>query len=154
MCIIIDANVASSVFSDRPHADFSPIKRWLLDENRNGSMVYGGYLATELDRVQNAKRMLRELSRAGRAFLFPDAIVDTEKNQLIANRACESDDPHVIALARISGGRTLCTQDRALQRDFRNPNLISNPRGSIYLRPQHCHLLRHSSSCPGSSRHR
>jgi len=60
---------------------------------------------------------------------------------------CESNDCHVIGLALASGARTLCTHDKALQRDFRNPTIVSKPRGSIYLRPAHAELLRHGSSC-------
>lgn len=154
MCIIIDANIASIVFSNEPHVDLIPVFDWLTNENSDGGIVYGGQLATELSRVQDAKRRLVQLNRAGRAFLFPDAIVSVEENRLLVDRMCRSDDPHIIALARISGARTICTHDRNLQRDFRDPSLISNPRGSIYLRPQHIHLLRHTNSCPRFKRNR
>ena len=45
---------------------------------------------------------------------------------------CESDDPHIIALAQISGARLLYTNDLALQRDFRKRDLIADPRGKVY----------------------
>jgi hypothetical protein len=47
----------------------------------------------------------------------------------------------------VSGARTLCCDDTRLETDFNNKNLISDPRGSIYKRPSHTHLLKHTSSC-------
>ena len=43
----------------------------------------------------------------------------------------ESDDPHVLGLALVSGARLLYTNDLNLQKDFKNPALI-RPRGKVY----------------------
>lgn len=45
---------------------------------------------------------------------------------------CVSDDEHIIALAQISGARLLYSNDGDLHKDFRNKNLIDNPRGKVY----------------------
>ena len=52
-----------------------------------------------------------------------------ERERTIRNEGvCESDDPHILALAQISGARLLYTNDRALQRDFGKSELIASPK--------------------------
>jgi len=145
VCLIVDANLASAVFAGSPESDFAPILDWLNE--RDGCLVYGGYLATELARMEKPRRYLLALLRAGRARQVPDEQVAEEQATVSATGLCRSNDPHVVALARVSGARTLCTHDRDLQRDFRNPQLLSKPRGSIYQRQDHARLLRHTTTC-------
>jgi hypothetical protein len=147
MCVIVDANVAGLVFRGEPHSDFVPVFDWLRDPRRDGCLVFGGELAAELRRVKGGRSYLLQLSRAGRARQIPDADVRAEERRLARAGACRSNDPHVVALARVSGARTLCTHDGDLQRDFTNCDLISDPRGKVYKRPNHCHLLCHTRSC-------
>lgn len=147
MCVIVDANVACLVFTKSPDRDFLPVLQWIADPDKHGRLVYGGELARELLRVGTVARYLRELQRAGRAILIPDEKVRPEEKRVTDTGICRSDDPHVIALARASGARTLCSRDGDLHHDFKNPNLISSPRGSVYQTPQHAHLLRHTTSC-------
>ncbi len=59
-----------------------------------------------------------------------------------------SNDAHVIALARVSGARILFCRDTALEKDFRNPSVINNPRGKIYKYKSHKNLLGVQPSCP------
>lgn len=145
MCVIVDANLASRVFGSPAEPDFSPVIDWLLEHG--GELVVGGHLAAELDRLGEPRRFVRALLRAGRARLVPDAEVDRETRAVDEMGLCVSNDCHVIALARVSGARTLCTHDRPLQTDFANPNLVSRPRGKVYQRQAHRHLLRHTRSC-------
>jgi hypothetical protein len=145
VCVIVDANLASTAFSSPPHPDFVPVLNWLQEQD--GCLVVGGHLARELDRLQIARRFVVALLRAGRARRVPDQRVEQRAGELEAKGMCESNDCHVIGLALASGARTLCTYDKALQRDFRNPAIVSDPRGSIYLRLEHTRLLRHSPSC-------
>ncbi|SPE26752.1 hypothetical protein SBA3_1300008 [Candidatus Sulfopaludibacter sp. SbA3] len=69
-----------------------------------------------------------------------------------------SNDHHVLALAITSGARTLATLDNELAQDFKNKNIIDNPRGSVYRDQTHARLLRHTPvSCsvrPDGSRDR
>lgn len=44
----------------------------------------------------------------------------------------QSDDPHILALAVVSGARLLYSNDRLLQHDFKNLALINQPRGKVY----------------------
>jgi hypothetical protein len=152
MCLIVDANLASLVFGEPLHDDFRPIIDWLTSPNKNGKLVVGGHLAVELNRLGRARRFIRSLQQAGRARFIPEDVTKQETNRV--SSMCESNDPHIIALAKISGARLLCSRDTTLHRDFTNPELISDPRGHIYQTSEHEHLLRkygHTSACRKSA---
>lgn len=153
MCIIIDANRAASIFpsADRKRDPASqPIIDWLYrSKGATGALVYGGKLADELANVETAWRAVLALKRAGRAFEFPADAVKNEERTVAP--ACKSDDPHVIALARVSGARVLYSEDTTLHEDWKNLALVAKPRGVIYRSTAHRHLLRHSDSCPKGS---
>jgi hypothetical protein len=148
VCVIIDANLAFCIFTSVPEDDFRPVFEGLHAPDKNGCVVYGGKLANELSSRTASRRYLLELSRAGRARLIPEDIVQSEEEDLTRSRLCQSNDPHVIALARVSGARTLCSHDQKLHQDFRNAKLISNPRGRVYQNATHMPLLHHDSCCP------
>lgn len=152
MCLIIDANLAARVFSDTAEADFTPILDWV--EKQGGCLVIGGQLSTELDRIEKARRLVIQWLRAGRARRISTEAVELEQAAVQRKGLCQSNDHHVIALALASGARTLCTHDQALQRDFKNAELIARPRGAIYKRQAHSRLLRHTSSCGRLTRKR
>jgi hypothetical protein len=150
MCLIVDANLAGLVFGNPPHPDFVPVLDWL--QQRGGCLVVGGHLGAELGRLEKARRFVVQLQRAGIVRQVPAAEVAREEGEVAGSGLCASNDSHVVALARVSGARTLCTHDKALQRDFRNHRLITAPRGSIYQRPAHTKLLRHTPSSCGRGR--
>jgi hypothetical protein len=54
----------------------------------------------------------------------------------------KSDDPHIIALAKVSGARLLCSKDQNLHTDFGNRVFIDKPRGNIYQNQSHAKLLK------------
>ena len=58
--------------------------------------------------------------------------VNAKENKINSEQHLGSDDPHVLALAEVSGARLLYTNDRDLQQDFRDHKIINNPRGNIY----------------------
>lgn len=147
MCLIVDANMAAIVFGGN-NADSKPIIEWLTSPRKDGRLVVGGHLATELNKVAAASRFVKALQQAGRARFFPNDVVDSETDRV--RPSCASDDPHVIALARISGARILCSRDRVLHKDFTNQELISEPEGHVYQNASHRHLFRsygHSPAC-------
>ena len=145
MCIIVDANIASNVFANTPLNDFIPIRNWLFNSNKDGKIVAGGKLSIELSR--KAQVSIRTLNQAGRARIIPNDEIKRETNNILRNYTLESDDPHILALARVSGARTLCTYDRNLEKDFKNKDIINNQRGNIYKYSSHIALLKHTRSC-------
>lgn len=144
MCAIVDASVASRFFRDPIDPELEPLWEWIT--SRRGVLVAGGRLLDELYMVGDAARALRNWERAELARFEPRDEVEAETRQ-IANR-CRSNDAHVIALARLSGARRLCSEDRRLHADFGDPELINNPRGRVYQNKEHAHLLTHDGQCP------
>lgn len=148
MCLIIDVNVAHE-FSRPPSANAIPIINWL--DKHDGRMVYGGHLAREMESTTaDFRRFVAEHLRAGIAIRIADAAVDRE-HQRVAG-LCNSNDPHVVALALVSGARVLFSDDQALHADFKDPKLLNRPRGAVYQNAKHAHLLVHSSGCVGRRR--
>lgn len=143
--MIIDANIAHLFFSSPPDIDFIPLKTWLLEED--GCLVTGGKLSHELYKLELVKRFILALSRAGRARIFPLEVLKAEEMEICKLGIICSNDPHIIALARISGARTLCSKDRNLHKDFKNTTLINNPKGRIFQNRNHKHILVHTPSC-------
>ena len=144
MCVIVDANVASRFFSDPVDPELQPLWDWIA--SGRGLLVAGGRLLEELFEVGDARRLLRNWERAKLARFIPSDEVEAETT--LVEGECASNDAHVIALARLSGARRLCSNDRLLHQDFGNLALINNPRGRVYQNRTHTRLLNHDGPCP------
>lgn len=144
MCLIIDANKAASFVNEPKAEDHLPIHQWLRD---GGQIAFGGKLTAELNKVAKMRHYLVELWRKGQALRYADTVVYEEQQRVTATGLCTSDDPHVIALARVSGARRLFSHDGDLTDDFRNSALLPNPRGKVYRRAEHRHLLDDAPKC-------
>ena len=131
MCSIVDANVVHEVFgTDRPEAG---VKFFEWFYTGSGHLVVGGKLLEELKGGSPGFRnVVQQLQLAGRMTIENKSVVDERTEQLQREGACKSNDPHVIALAQISGARLLYSADGDLQQDFNNKELIDRPRGKIY----------------------
>lgn len=117
MCAIVDANVASQlVGTNRPEAGIR-----FLDYVQDGRLmlVVGGKLRQELDQTPMGK-FIQEAILAEKARSVEDKIVDQRTGEIERSKKCASDDPHIIALAQISGARLLFTNDKDLQQDFKD----------------------------------
>ena len=90
-----------------------------MADNRRGKLVVGGKLREELAANQNFRLWLSQAVQAGRARILDDDKVDSVTSDVLAEDVCRSNDPHVIALARISGVRLLYTNDKLLNDDFK-----------------------------------
>ena len=148
MCLIVDANVASLVFprvANGHMPQFVPLLRWLL--KKDGRMVYGGKNGRELFIVRTAASAILELRRIGKAEEIPG--VDEEQASLEKAMRLRSDDPHVIALTRKSGARTLCSRDTDLHADFKDLEIVPSPKGMVYQNETHARTLRHTRGCRG-----
>ena len=132
MCCIIDADEANRIF----HYPMPPktqaagaFIRWL--KYGRGKLVLGGKLRKELN-ITLAKDWLAEASRSGRIIQINDRQVQEATDALIEAGGYKSTDPHVIALAQVSGARLLYSNDGRLHQDFTNPDLVNNPPGKVY----------------------
>ena len=130
MCGIVDANVANEVFGDdRPPAGVRFFD-WLASPR--GQLVVGGDLLRELGRNRGFVRWLGAATRVGRARSIPNEAVNARADEVRRGDTCRSDDEHVLALALVSGARLLYTNDAALIVDFKNREIVANPRGKVY----------------------
>ena len=142
MCVIVDANMASRFFA--LDAELLPLWKWI--DSGKAALVVGGKLTAELYKVNSARDQIQEWLRAGLAYQADKGEVEAEEAAIA--RRCVSNDAHVIALARVSRAQLLCSSDRALHRDFRNTDLVNDPRGSVYQNSGHVSRLRHRGRCP------
>ena len=130
MCAILDNDIAYQVFGDgRPPAG-EEFFNW-IDSGR-GRLIAGGKLLEELDRTKNFSVWWKQAVLAGLAELVDSDAVRQETTQLAEQKACRSNDPHVVALAIVGGARLVYTNDRKLQRDFGDRQLINGPPGRVY----------------------
>lgn len=144
MCLIVDNDVGQTFFSSQRGDPYFPALDWI--RRKDGRLIVGGRLwIREYHGTQRAN-LVQELAKNGRATIYRASIVDAEEEAV--RDACKSNDAHIIALARVSGARVLCTQDSELEDDFKDRTLIDSPRGSIYKNASHRHLLRHHGGCP------
>ena len=131
MCAIVDANVASEVFGSNLSPAGEKFFEWL--NKGSGRLVVGGKLLEELEK-SSADFIYwgRGALLAGRMKIVNKSEVDARTEQIQRENKIRSDDPHVIALAQVSGARLLYSNDGDLQQDFRNEKLIDDPRGNVY----------------------
>lgn len=129
MCAIIDANVRHEVFGDNQSPAGKFFLDWLLDKG-GARLAVGGKLWVELNSHGKFQRLFAELSRRAKVVKYDDDSINAEA--ALIDVVCRSDDPHILALARVSGARLLYSNDVDLQIDFKNHRIINDPRGRIY----------------------
>lgn len=140
MLLIVDANCAGQALIADPIEDFKPVMNSLL-AGRRKLAIGGTKLKEEYRRIGPVWRFMRVLDQAGRSTLFSDKDIDSESGILEKEFDLVSDDAHILALARVSSARLLCSWDQNLHADFCNAAIISKPRGKVYQNAGHKHLL-------------
>ena len=130
MCAIVDANVANEVFGPNPTPAGEMFFNWL---NRGSNrLVAGGQLLEELEGSGSHFRdWAREVVRSGHMKILNENKVRERTTQIEREKQHTSNDPHVLALAQLSGARLLYSNDGDLQRDFKDRKLIK-PQGTVY----------------------
>lgn len=104
-------------------------------------IAYGGRLRTEYLQSNEIRRILRVLDGSGLARAYPDDAIKDEVAKIKRTKVCISNDLHIIALAKVSGARLLCSNDHDLHCDFKNRILLDNPRGIVYQTSAHRNIL-------------
>ena len=153
MCAIVDANVVSEVFGSNLPPAGEKFFDWL--NQGSGRLIVGGKLLEELEQSSaDFRRWGQEAQLAGKMKIVNKSEVDARTEQLRSATAIRSNDPHVIALAQVSGARLLYSNDGNLQQDFKNKSLIDDPRGKVYstsgdgsFLPRHDRLLKNKKLC-------
>ncbi len=131
MCAIVDANVISQVFEANPPEAGIKILLW-IENNDSGHLMVGGKLIEELDRVSRFQKWAMDAKFSGKIKFADEKQVKAREDYLRRESNYISNDPHIIALAQVSGPRLLYSNDRKLQQGFKNKELVDNPRGKVY----------------------
>ena len=145
MCVIIDADVLSRVFSKAnvEHHEFEPVLKWIMEGP--GRVVYGGTKYRE--HLLNSPRYLAlftELSRLNKVCAQKTATVDLETEAVLALEADpDFDDPHIVAILRVSGCRLVCTDDKRSHKFLHDAKFYRDRahRPSIYSSSANADLL-------------
>ncbi len=146
MCAILDANVIHEVFGSSPSEAGKQFLKWITDGN--GRIVVSEDLLKELLKAPTGfVRWAKEARRTGKMIRGKEAQIKARSTVLHKSKECKSNDHHIIALAQVSSARLLYSRDRDLHQDFKNKQLIDHPRGRVYSRPEHKHLLTNSVCC-------
>ena len=155
MCAIIDANVASEVFGSTRCPAGEKFLEWI--NKGQGRLVVGGKLLNELGELSAFVLWAQAAGLSGIMRTENQETVNAKMQQLKDQGACKSDDPHVVALAQVSGARLLYSNDIDLHKDFTSKNFIDSPRGKVYstnkdkeFSDPHQRLLRRKDLCRGS----
>ena len=134
MCSIVDADSADILFGDDPPNGAARFLRW-LSQGRFRLVIGGRRLEEEFQRTSRATQAwMAQAQAAGLLWIENWDSVNERETVLIQSDSCSSNDEHIVALAQISGARLLYSGDQRLHADFRDANLLDNPRGRIYPR--------------------
>lgn len=145
MCVVADPPTLIPMFksADPEHATFSPVRDWVV--TGPGKFVIGGarYRA-ELTAVRTVLPFLVELERRGKIVRRSDVEVDAEEN--VVKRiepAQDFDDPHLVALVRLTGCKIVCVRDPRSHRFLRASRLYraARDRPRLYTRAGNSKLL-------------
>ncbi len=129
MCAICDANVAHEVFNLKKQPPSGKIFfDWITPKR---PLIIGGKLTKELFNKDDLKRWASVAINDGSLLKKENENINKAINNLKKEKL-KSNDPHIIALAKVSGARLLYSEDGPLIEDFTNKELINNPRGKIY----------------------
>ena len=110
----------------------------------------GGQLLSELGGPLKFQIWLKEALQSGRARILDDESVAAATKAVQDEGICQSNDAHVIALARISGARLLFTNDVQLEKDFKkviHQGKIYTTKLGVELTGVHRRLLSRRNIC-------
>ena len=129
MGAIVDASVSDQVFGSNRTEAGAKFFNWVNPEKC--ILITGGKAFRELCDT-SANKLIQELIFSGKMKKEDEQEVDALTTRLEDEGGFISDDPHILALAQISGARLLYSNDKKLHKDFKNKKLIDNPEGKIY----------------------
>lgn len=145
MCIVVDPPLFIPMFktSDPEHTNFSPVLSWV--KSGRGKFVMGGTkYSDELKKVKSILTVLTELEKRGKIIRADDKKVD-EAVQVVKKikPTADFDDPHLVAIVRVTLCKLICVRDPRSHRFLRDPLLYSQTthRPSLYTRPKNQSLL-------------
>jgi predicted nucleic acid-binding protein len=138
MCIVIDTNTWAEIFdaSSTNHADFKPVKDWIIEGK--GKVVYGGntYIAEIPSRF---RKLLKILNSAGKTVSIPNEPVNAQE-EIAKNKIShpDFDDPHIVALIIVSKCRLISTNEKRAIPYFKDEERLLYPKKILRPKIYHC----------------
>lgn len=145
MCIVVDPPTLIPMFKadDPEHLNFAPVKEWI--DTGPGKFVIGGKkFRAELMAVGTMIKLLTEFEKRGKVLRQNDADVDQhELTVRDIEPAKDFDDPHLVALVRVSGARLVCTRDQRSHKYLKESRFYEQTCGrpKIYTKAKNSSLL-------------
>lgn len=152
MCIIADPPTFIPIFkvNDPEYEKFSAVREWV--ENGPGKFVMGGTnYKNELLAVRSILIILNELEKRGKVKRSDTLLVDNEERAVKALEPTKDfDDPHLVALTRVSGCKLICIRDPRSHRFLRMTKFYKSTkdRPKLYTREKNKNLLCNSNMAP------
>lgn len=129
--------------SDPEHGKYLPVKNWV--EKGIGKFVIGGsQYKLELSKIKSILPFLAEFERKGKIRRADDNAVDNEIPLIQRTEpSTDFDDPHLVALVRVSGCKLICIRDPRSHRFLRSGKLYKTLqcRPKLYTREKNVNLL-------------
>jgi hypothetical protein len=145
MCIVADPPTFIPMFkaSDPEHTSFVAVRDWVT--SGPGKFVLGGkkYKA-ELLSVRSILHFLTELEKRGKIVRLDESTVDADETAVKEiEPAADFDDPHLVALIRLTGCRLICVRDPRSHKFLRSARFYatSKDRPKLYTRQKNSSLL-------------
>lgn len=135
MCIVIDVNAFSRIFSsvNPEHHIFEPVKKWIL--SGPGKLVYGGdkYMM-ELGRTERYRRLVKLLNDVGKTINMNSEKENISKieKELDKLKLKGFNDSHIVALLKVFGCRIICTYDSESHEFIKKPDFYNGKTPVIY----------------------
>jgi hypothetical protein len=136
MCIVIDNCVKARVFdsANAEHHLFKPVYEWII--SGDGKLVYGGTTYRDEALAGAFGKLVLELKKTGKAINVGDAAVDAVEGQVrAAINDPDFDDPHIVAILKVSKCRLVCTSDKRGNKYFTHRKFFPSRarRPQLYL---------------------
>lgn len=113
------------------------VLRWIL--KGRGKAVVSQQLLRELNKTQFGN-VIKTLDQAGKICRVDDDLCDQESEKIKLSGFMRSNDPHVLALLRLSGCELIFTHDKLLHEDIKS-KMILRASCKIYQTEDHADLL-------------
>ena len=130
-CAILDANVVKDAFGDSQHDAGRRFRQAIVDGKIR--LVSGGKLHEELLQASHEFRQWASVAQSTPSLqVLARRMLTVALKKFEQHPDRESDDPHVLAVALVSGARLLYSNDRPLHADFKKSSLLPGERGVVF----------------------
>lgn len=142
MCIVVDVNcLKETVMRD---IKYLPIMEW-FENCKKASLVMGGTkFENELKKMPSVLNYIIQNKNAQkiRVSYIKNEILDEEQKRIESLKlGADFDDPHLVALLKVSGCRLIATQDKRATAFVKHPVIFPKNKPKIYSSEQNRDLL-------------